>query len=311
MDWKEGAATVTSRMVSIGMPVYNGGEELRHALDSILAQSHAEFELIISDNASTEGVTQTLTEEYARRDPRIRLTRQPANQGVMANFLWVLQQSQGDYFMWAAHDDAWSQNDIEALADRLDESPDAVLATPRTNMERVSKSGAKQMRIIPETPSVDRWGILDAFLSPHTCVWFYGLYRTTWLNHATEELKRYPILGADRIWLFDLLSNHRTVGASNATFYYSCVDGKPKNRTTRTRMRDLEIESYHMARIALEQASISDRAKGLYRVLRYLYWHKISRGNPVGTLIRIVKLVLFGTWFGLEAGVRRVAGLRG
>ena len=68
---------MNSRLVSIGMPVYNGGEDLRRALDSILAQTHTNFELIISDNASTDELTKALTEEYARKDARIRLTRQP------------------------------------------------------------------------------------------------------------------------------------------------------------------------------------------------------------------------------------------
>ena len=123
---------MSSRFVSIGMPVYNGGEELRNALDSLLAQTYSHFELIISDNASTDSITQALTEEYAKRDPRIRLIRQPATQTATENFQFVLEQARGEYFLWAAHDDTWSRNYLEVLARRLDQAPDAVLATPIT-----------------------------------------------------------------------------------------------------------------------------------------------------------------------------------
>jgi len=71
------------------MPVYNGEKYIREALDSLLAQTFTDFELIISDNASTDG-TQVICEEYAARDPRIRYVRQRENRGAVANFRFVL-----------------------------------------------------------------------------------------------------------------------------------------------------------------------------------------------------------------------------
>ncbi len=90
--------------VGIGMPVYNGEKYLRAALDSLLAQTFTDFELIISDNASTDD-TQTICEEYTLRDARIRYFRQPVNKGASWNFRFVLDQSGSEYFMWAAADD--------------------------------------------------------------------------------------------------------------------------------------------------------------------------------------------------------------
>ena len=112
--------------ISIGMPVYNGGEEFRRALDHLLAQTEGRFEIVISDNASTDGLTQQIAEDYARRDSRIRYTRHSTNRGAIANFLWVADQSRGKYFMWAAHDDTWSRNYLEALTQRLEQNPKAV-----------------------------------------------------------------------------------------------------------------------------------------------------------------------------------------
>lgn len=91
-------------LISIGMPVYNGEPFLRTAIDALLAQTFENFELIISDNASTDK-TQSLCEEYTHRDDRVRYVRQRSNKGAAWNFHFVLEQSVGEYFMWAAADD--------------------------------------------------------------------------------------------------------------------------------------------------------------------------------------------------------------
>jgi glycosyltransferase involved in cell wall biosynthesis len=87
--------------ISIGMPVYNGEKYIREALDSLLAQTFTDFELIISDNASTDS-TSNICKEYAIRDSRIRYIRQHKNIGAIANFKFLLEQASGDFFMWAA-----------------------------------------------------------------------------------------------------------------------------------------------------------------------------------------------------------------
>ncbi|MDB4278686.1 glycosyltransferase [Deltaproteobacteria bacterium] len=90
--------------VSIGLPVYNGERHLAEALDSILAQDFGDFELIISDNASTDA-TQDICEAYARRDPRITYSRLPENVGAARNYNRTYHMSTGRLFKWAAHDD--------------------------------------------------------------------------------------------------------------------------------------------------------------------------------------------------------------
>ena len=96
------------------MPVYNGEKYIQEALDSLLSQTYTSFELIISDNASTDK-TQQICEEHAKGDSRIRYIRQPQNKGAIANFQFVLDEAVGEYFMWAAADDKWSNNWIEIL----------------------------------------------------------------------------------------------------------------------------------------------------------------------------------------------------
>ena len=104
----------TVPLVSIGMPVYNGETYVREAIESLLSQTLTDFELLISDNASTDG-TQRICEAYAQRDHRVRYVRQNENLGAGRNFEYVLDHTRGQYFMWAAHDDAWAANWLEVL----------------------------------------------------------------------------------------------------------------------------------------------------------------------------------------------------
>ena len=93
-------------IVSIGLPVYNGEAFIGEALDSLLDQTHSDFELIISDNASTDA-TEAICREYVSRDPRVRYIRQAANQGILANYRAVLNEARSGLFMWASADDTW------------------------------------------------------------------------------------------------------------------------------------------------------------------------------------------------------------
>lgn len=104
--------------VSIGMPVYNGEKYIRDALDSLLGQSYKDFELIISDNASTDS-TEKICRQYAWKDARVKYFRQPKNLGAAANFRFVLDQANGAYFMWAACDDKWSPDWLERMREAL------------------------------------------------------------------------------------------------------------------------------------------------------------------------------------------------
>ena len=86
------------------MPVYNGAKFIRQTLDSILAQTFTDFELIISDNGSTDG-TDTICSEYAQSDNRIRYYPNSVNRGAAWNYNRVFELARGIYFKWAAHDD--------------------------------------------------------------------------------------------------------------------------------------------------------------------------------------------------------------
>lgn len=120
--------------VSIGLPVYNGEKYLPAALDSILHQDYENFEVVISDNASTDS-TQEICEQYAAQDGRIRYFRAAENQGATRNFRIVFEKSVARYFKWAYHDDAILPGFLRHCVGMMDEAPPTVaLVAPRTEV---------------------------------------------------------------------------------------------------------------------------------------------------------------------------------
>ncbi len=124
--------------LSIGLPVYNGENFLAESIEALLGQSYDDFELIISDNASTDG-TADICHRYARQDSRIRYVRQQSNIGLCPNHNFLVAQARGDLFKWASHDDLYARDLLKRCVDVLDEYPHVVLAHSWTAM--VDESG--------------------------------------------------------------------------------------------------------------------------------------------------------------------------
>jgi glycosyltransferase involved in cell wall biosynthesis len=125
---------MSSPRVVIGAPVYNHEREFRDAIGSILAQTYADFRLVIVDDCSTDD-TFALAQELAARDPRVTCTRNPSRLGMIDNwrraFELALQQApDAEYFAWASDHDRWQPQWLERLVAALDAAPRAVLAYP-------------------------------------------------------------------------------------------------------------------------------------------------------------------------------------
>ncbi|GAA2821675.1 glycosyltransferase family 2 protein [Kitasatospora paracochleata] len=113
--------------LSIGLPVYNGEEYLAESLDALLGQTYEDFELIVSDNASTDG-TAEICRTYAAKDSRIRYFRLPRNIGATPNHNLVFARSRGELFKWASHDDLYGRDLLLRCVEALDERPEVILA---------------------------------------------------------------------------------------------------------------------------------------------------------------------------------------
>lgn len=192
------------------MPVYNGERFLGEALASLLGQSHSDFELIVSDNASTDR-TADILRAAAARDPRIRCHRQSRNIGAAPNFDFVLEQAGGELFMWAACDDLWHPAYVESLTALLRESPDAVLAF--CDFDNVDEIGAP-FKLYPhlfDLPSENTGQRLSAYLAQPEdegkANLIYGLMRRETLVRA-GGMRSWSERewGADMLVVFRLLS---------------------------------------------------------------------------------------------------------
>jgi glycosyltransferase involved in cell wall biosynthesis len=117
--------------MSIGVPVFNGARYLEACLDSLLSQTYRDLEILISDNASTDR-TLDICHAYCEFDERVRYHRQPRNRGVAANYRFVVENTGGEFFKWAAYDDVCEPRFVERCVAALDGSPSDVLAFPST-----------------------------------------------------------------------------------------------------------------------------------------------------------------------------------
>lgn len=113
-------------LVSIGLPIYNGGRFLSEAIGSLLAQTYRNFELIISDNASDDGSSEFCA-GLAKADERIHYSRLDANIGGVGNHNRVASLARGEYFMWAASDDRWEPTYLQRCVELLQSDRGLVL----------------------------------------------------------------------------------------------------------------------------------------------------------------------------------------
>ncbi len=182
--------------VTLGLPVHNGENFLRQAIDSLLAQTYTDFDLIISDNASTDS-TERISREYAARDSRIRYYRNEVNIGGAENFNRVFQLSNSEYFKWSAHDDICAPDFLLKCVEVLDSNPSVVLAYPKAknmNKDGVVREEVPWPRSDFSTPQ-ERFGVL---FQMQNCYPVFGLMRSSALG-MTKLHGKYP--SSDKILL--------------------------------------------------------------------------------------------------------------
>jgi len=123
---------ISSPAVSIGLPVFNGEKSVRKTIESVLSQTFKNFELIISDNASTDS-TYEICKEFEEKDKRIRCIQQKNNMGPWWNFKFVLKEAKSNYFLWAAADDYISDNYLESNLEVIRNNKNCIGSVGETN----------------------------------------------------------------------------------------------------------------------------------------------------------------------------------
>ena len=203
-------------LVSVGLPVRNGADGLPRVLDGLTAQTYANLEIIISDNASTDD-TERICRDYAARDARITYLRQPQLLPVLGNWRVTVDRARGDLFMFAAHDDFRSLNYVETLVGAFRDHPGASLAFS----DVVEFADYDQALLLPRLPhDFETTGLnLIARLRKQTrigCDHVYGLI-------AIEFLRTFAWsddVSWDVAFLAYLAVRGPLVYAPGATFYY-------------------------------------------------------------------------------------------
>jgi glycosyltransferase involved in cell wall biosynthesis len=162
--------------VSVGMPVYNGEQYVRQAIESILSQTFQDFELIISDNASSDA-TERICREYAAKDSRIHYYRSDRNRGAAWNHHRVVEPARGEYFKWQCHDDYFDSTFLEKCLAVIHSSPSVVLCYPQ--FVRVDaqgrRLGIKSSRVEGEKGPHERFRSL--IYRRDSCEEIYGVIR--------------------------------------------------------------------------------------------------------------------------------------
>lgn len=188
-----------SPRVAVGLPVRNGQAFLDRALRSLAAQTYPNFEIIISNNASTDTTEEICRRYETRRE--IRYFSHPTNIGITENFRFVLEQAAGEYFMWAAADDYWTPDFIEKLVQELRSHPEAGACMSAAT--RVFPSGDVLDNVRHSSPHLDpnQLGHMDLAVrlaqgSLHH-FYMYGLFRRDVIRNAYQSVPN--VRAGDRI----------------------------------------------------------------------------------------------------------------
>lgn len=187
---------------TVGIPVYNGETYLPAALESVRAQDEPDIEILISDNASTDG-TEAICRAAAAEDPRIRYHRQEVNRGGAWNFNHLVELARAPYFTWAAADDirrpAFVRRCLEVFAAA---DPATVLVTPRTRIIDATGRITEDLHdadLACDEPTPHQR--MRHFLTAQAAHLFYGLHRTQVLR-STRGIR--PVVGNDLVLLAEL-----------------------------------------------------------------------------------------------------------
>ncbi|MDP3539058.1 MAG: FkbM family methyltransferase [Azonexus sp.] len=217
-------------LVSVGIPTYNRPEGLRRTLACIAAQTYRNLEIVVSDNCSPSDDTEAVVRDFMAQDPRISYFKQSVNRGPWGNFLFVLERSCGEYFMWAADDDEWEPNFVSRCLSEM-----TGVGSVMCEFETVFR--AKGLVEKNPLPCLGKTGstFLDVsrFLSLMQPTLIYGLHRRSDIQFALSE-KGFDFYDCYFVLRLILGSGVRTIGGVS---YRAGVDAveycvKPANQTS-------------------------------------------------------------------------------
>lgn len=269
--------------VSIGLPVYNGENYLSEAIKSVLQQSFTDFELIVSDNASTDR-TEEMCRDFQESDSRIRYFRNEKNLGAAPNYNIAWKHATGKYFKWLAHDDVLLPKYLENTVRALDENPDAVLCNTTAiyidqNGEELGTYRSPLAKGDSERAAVR---LAAMILDSHTCIDFFGLLRH---SATVNSILHQPFSGADKAFLAQVALRGRLLQIEPAQvqmrehpqrYTRAAATSRKKlawHDSNLAHKRDIPILTlYRTCRDLVETEALSDADRKACRAVLRQYW---------------------------------------
>jgi len=276
--------------VSVGLPVYNGEHFLAAAIDSVLAQTFQDFEIVISDNASSDS-TQKICLEYAAADPRVKYHRNDQNIGGVKNFNRVFELSSAELFMWFADDDVIAPTYLEKCIAVLDRDPSVILSF--SSFGDIDAEGklidTRRSSLVMDAPDpVSRFR--HAIRMEHLCEPWCAVTRT-------EVLRKTPLYGIfadyDRVLLAELGLHGRFYEVPEFLFFHrehehrsinlypgryermAWIDPKRVGKVTLPHLRQFRE---YLAAIGRARLPLGQKLK-CYGAMSGWFWKNLSRIN--------------------------------
>jgi glycosyltransferase involved in cell wall biosynthesis len=283
-------------LVSIGLPVYNGASTLHVAIDSLLAQDYPNFELVISDNDSGDQ-TAAICKEYQARDKRVRFFHVEMNQGLFWNFKHVVDLAEGEYFMFAAHDDFWQPGFISALLPELQAHPEAGVVMSAGKLVDENGILIKPIQLDQGDKSPNELGYNSMMLRLLTLwggstkshhLYFYGLFRRSMLQNAMTYFIDTAFADRMFITLFTLVSRFRYVPE---VLYY-------KTKQQKHMLRRHPNENFAKAHRSISRLFTTpfQLASMIWRCPLVPIWRKLYIPVAMLGMIKIIVIWLLKNW---------------
>jgi glycosyltransferase involved in cell wall biosynthesis len=261
--------------VSIGMPIYNNPRHLEQAIDSLLTQSYADIELLISDNASPNPRVREICERYARQDKRVRYFRQPSNIGMFENFNYVYQNTNSPFFMWASDDDWWEPQYVERGMSALAAHP--AFSAWACQYDRVQENGTILKAYPPITDRASRGNkrreLIDFLMdtSRRNGMLIYALFRRDSVAESLRVMmENRDMEGADHIFVYAFFCRHDLTIDPEVLFHKRTHDRPPvyaNNRAWRRLKRN--FAGYSRASAGTSYAAMTRLLLPVRAVLRF------------------------------------------
>lgn len=209
------ALNATAPLVTVGVPVFNGGRLISTALHSLVIQDYPNINIIISDNASTDD-TPLICQRFAAEYPNITYTKTISNIGAGANFDRLLNLANGQYFMWAAYDDYRDSNFVTKCVEALEKDPRAALACGNVKFVDSNQTFLSELEPVSITDSKpqDRFAKTMKAKSYWASV-IYGLHRLS----VIKRIRFNDEFGRDFIILHTLALFGKFVHVPTTTLY--------------------------------------------------------------------------------------------